>query len=216
MEELVDGQRLRCPRQVQPTQHIRGKAAYQDNTYNAGGELNSYEQISSFMTDAIVYILATRCNHHAGAEAAVAATQDRAADILECFTDAEFTFDQHVALFDLESLIAAARLACSDWSIHAPQKSTRRNTESAGGRRERTGRAGLRVMVSAACVTLGPLLAELPALRAAAFEDAKFAALWEGVSDGGLAPDWFTPMVRDRLQRVVEGRDVVDSVWSTS
>lgn len=173
--------------------------------------------MSSFLTDANVYILATRCDYHAGAEAAVAATQDRAAEILDCMTDPDITFDQHAALFHLESLIAAARLACTDWVVKSAFTSDVIAAEgSAGVTRLENGRMALRPMIIAACVTLGPLLAELPALRRAVFEDAGFAMLWERVSGGGLVPSWFTPMVKDRMQRVIEGRDIVDSVWYTS
>lgn len=107
--------------------------------------------------------------------------------MLEYFIDAEFTFDKYFALSDLESLVAATRLACSAWSIPAQQQeSTTISMGTAAGSRE-----GLLAMVLFACVTLGPLLAELPALRTAVFESAEFAALWERVTRGvrgGLAP----------------------------
>lgn len=193
-------------------------------TTTTGFELTIYEPISSFLTDAHVYILAARYNHHAGAEAAAAATQARAEEILDCMTDTESTFDQHVALFHLESLIAAAQLASScgvDWMTQR-QPFTTTNTEGLGGGvvigcggGEAGSPMGLHAMVVAACVTLGPLLAELPTLRGAVFEDAGFAALWERVSSGsgGVVPGWFTPGVRERMRRVVEGREIQDSVW---
>lgn len=138
----------------------------------------------------------------------MAATQDRAAEILDCFTDMESTFDPHAALFHLESLIAAARVARSDWEEQPFPAEEESGVVGAAECGTGTGRRGLRAMVVAACATLGPLLAELPALRGAVLEDAGFAAMWERLSRGGFAPGWFTPEVSERMRCVVEGREI--------
>ncbi|KAH8788423.1 hypothetical protein F5883DRAFT_635310 [Diaporthe sp. PMI_573] len=169
-----------------------------------GCELTTYEPISSFLTDARVYILAKTYNLHAGAEAAVEATMDRATEILDCFIDMESTFDPHLALFHLESLVAAARVACGAWEGEQLSPTAEESGAVGGG----VGEMGLRAMVVAALAMLGPLLAELPALRGAVFEDAGFAAMWQRLSGGGFVPGWFTPEVRERMRCVVEGREI--------
>ena len=175
------------------------------NTPNTGCELTTYEPISSFLTDARVYILAKTYNLHAGAEAALEATMDRTTEILDCFIDMESTFDPHLALFHLESLVAAARLACGAWEGEQPSPAAAEESGAVGGG---GGEMGLRAMVVAALAMLGPLLAELPALRGAVFEDAGFAAMWQRLSGGGFVPGWFTPEVRERMRCVVEGREI--------
>lgn len=110
--------------------------------------------------------------------------QDRAAEILDCLTDTESLFDTHRALLDLESLVAAARLAC-EWE------------EAAVG--------PLRSVVAAACDMLGPLLAELPALCGAVAADARFAAFWEGIEGARCVAGELSPEVRERMRWVVEG-----------
>lgn len=155
-----------------------------------GCELTTYEPISSFLTDAQVHILATRHGLQAGADAAAAATHDRAAEILDCITDTESLFDTREALFHLESLVAAARLAC-EWE--GPTAAEKTHTT-----------AGLRAVVAAACATLGPLLAELPALWDAVAADGRFAALWDGLEEGRRAAGGLSPEVRERMLWVVE------------
>lgn len=85
--------------------------------------------------------------------------------------------------------MAAARLAC-EWE-GGPDK-THNNT------------AGLRPVVAAACATLGPLLAELPALWDAVAADGRFAALWDGLEEGRRAAGGISPEVRERMRWVVE------------
>ncbi|KAL2284444.1 hypothetical protein FJTKL_08851 [Diaporthe vaccinii] len=157
-----------------------------------GCELTTYEPISSFLTDAQVHILATRHGLQAGADAAAAATHDRAAEILDCITDTESLFDTREALSHLESLVAAARLAC-EWEGGPPGDKTHNTTA-----------AGLRAVVAAACATLGPLLAELPALWDAVAADGRFAALWDGLEEGRRAAGGISPEVRERMRWVVE------------
>lgn len=220
----MDHQRLHRPRQVpqyNPKQTLQcgfdgerdqASGAYQQaskqditngyplttHPHNTGCESTTYEPISSFLTDAQIHILATHHGLDSGAQAAAAATQERAAEILDCITDTESLFDTREALFHLESLVAAARLACQ-WDGGGP----------AGGRRTHNTGGQLRAMVAAACATLGPLLAELPALREAVAADGRFAALWgdlEGarIAAGGL----LTPEVRERMRWVVESREL--------
>lgn len=224
VEGLVDSQRLHRTRQVFRLEGEAGKEkadSRQSNTPEicsltrhtfptTGCELTTYEPISSFLTDACVYILATNHNLHTGAEAAVAATQDRAAEILDCLADTESTFDPRAAVFHLESLLAAARLACGQSVQQQPQKQQfLTTTEGSGegvcvGGDSGTDSRGLRAMVVATCATLRPLLAELPALQVAVAEDAEFAAMWERVNRGGFGSTRFTPVVRERMQWAIE------------
>ncbi|KAG6362922.1 hypothetical protein INS49_008017 [Diaporthe citri] len=187
--------------QASGARHTNKQASKQDITKDhpltghpttTGCELTTYEPISSFLTDARVYILATHHGLQAGAEAAAAATRDRAAEILDCITDTESLFDTREALSHLESLVAAARLAC-EWEGPA----------AAGGAHTT---AGLHAAVAAACATLGPLLAELPALWDAVAADGRFAELWEGLEEGRRAAGGISPEVRERMRWVVESR----------
>lgn len=158
-----------------------------------GCELPTSEPVSSFLTDAHVHILSTHHGLPAGAEAAEAATRDRTAGLLDCLTDTGSLFDTREALSHLESLIAAARLACQ-WE-------------------EPCAEGGLRAAVAAACETLGPLLAELPALWDAVADDERFAELWEGLEGARSAAGGLEPEVRERMRWVVEGRELSDAMW---
>lgn len=90
--------------------------------------------------------------------------------------------------------MAAARLACQ-WDGGGP--AGRRRTHNTGGQ--------LRAMVAAACATLGPLLAELPALREAVAADGRFAVLWRDLEGARIAAGGLlTPEVRERMRWVVE------------
>lgn len=178
--------------------------------HTTGCELTIYEPISSFLTDAHVYILATHHNHQACAEAAAAATQTRAAEILDCLTDTEIPTDDddetlldetHEALSHLESLIAAARLAC-EWEETAAAAAAA--AAGGAGTTAHSAAGPLRAAVDAACDTLAPLLAELPALRAAAAADARFAAFWEGPEGARRAAGELAPDVRERMRWVAE------------
>lgn len=177
--------------------------------HTTGCELTIYEPISSFLTDAHVYILAAHHNHQACAEAAAAATQTRAAEILDCLTDTEIPTDDdqeilfdetHEALSHLESLIAAARLAC-EWEEAAAAAAA---AGQGAGTTAHNPAGPLRAAVAAACDTLAPLLAELPALWAAVAADARFAAFWEGPEGARRAAAELPPDVRERMRWVVE------------
>lgn len=184
------GDRTSRARQRTSKQDITNGKPANNTLHNTGCETTTYEPISSFLTDAKIHTLATHHGLESGAEAAAAATHERAAEILDCITDTESLFDTREALFHLESLVAAARLACQ-WE----------GEESPAGGRTHTG-GKLRAMVAAACATLGPLLAELPALWEAVAADGRFAMFWEGarLAAGGQ----LTPEVRERMRWVVE------------
>lgn len=140
-----------------------------------------------------MHILSTHHGLPAGAEAAEAATRDRAAGLLDCLTDTGSLFDTREALSHLESLIAAARLACQ-WGDPCAE-------------------GGLRAAVAAACETLGPLLAELPALWDAVADDERFAELWWGLEGSRSAAGGLALEVRERMRWVVEGRELSDAMW---
>lgn len=142
-----------------------------------------------------MHILATHHGLQGAAEAAAAATQERAAEILDCLADTESIFDTREALFHLESLVAAARLA---WAATAPSPQTTTKNGSDGA---------LRAAVAAACDTLGPLLAEVPAVGDAVAADQGFAALWEGLERGRRAAGELSPEVKERMRWVVESRE---------
>lgn len=91
--------------------------------------------------------------------------------------------------------MAAARLACQ-WDGGGP----------AGG----TGTHNtLRAMVAAACATLGPLLAEVPALWEAVAADGRFAVFWRDLEGARIAAGGLlTPEVRERMRWVVESREL--------
>jgi hypothetical protein len=199
-----------------------------------GCELTTYEPfISSFLTDAHVYLLAARNKLQAGVEAAVAATQHRLADILNCLTDVESTCDQHAQVWlHLHSLIEAGRLVCGDCEEQQqprPRPPPPDHTGPGVGPIEPRGargrmHVGPRAVVMEACATLGPLLAETPALWDAVSKDAGFEAMWWRLSRNGFAASWYTPQVRERIRCVVEGvgtcdccvvqdLDICDSDW---
>lgn len=163
---------------------------------NTGCEITTYEPISSFLTDAQIHILSTHHGLSSGASAAATTTHERAAEILDCITDTESLFDTREALFHLESLLAAARLACQWDGGPGPAGARTHNTE-------------LRAMVAAACATLGPLLAELPALWEAVAADGRFAVFWRDLEGARTAAGGLlTPEVRERMRWVVESREV--------
>lgn len=66
----------------------------------------------------------------------------------------------------------------------------------------------LPAVVAGACTTLGPLLAELPALREAVAADARFAALWEDLDKAKGAISELTPEVKERMRWVVESGEM--------
>lgn len=91
--------------------------------------------------------------------------------------------------------MAAARLAC-EWEEQGPPPDDKTHNSTTA--------AGLRAVVAAACATLGPLLAELPALWDAVAADGRFAALWDGLEEGRRAAGGISPEVRERMRWVVE------------